>query len=134
MAQWDYKFKGIMLNLIAQTSLGTLKPPSSAYSQGSESNATAVSNLEGFLSSMIGLLTVLAGVFFIVYFLMAAFKWLTAGGDSGKVSQATTQITQGVIGLVLVVAAFSIIGLIGTVLGLNLLRPGQEIMNLLKFQ
>ena len=123
-----------MFNLIAQTSLGTLKPPSTAYSTGSEENAVAVANLEGFISAMIGLLTILAGVFFIVYFLMAAFKWLTAGGDSGKVSKARDQILQGVIGLVVVVAAYAVIGLIGTVLGLDLLNPGKEIINLINLK
>ena len=122
-----------MLTLIAE-SLGTIQPPSKAYSEGSATGGTAISNLEGFISAIIGMLTILAGLFFIVYFILGAFKWLSAGGDSSKVQKARDQIVQGVIGLIVVVAAFSIIGLIGTVLGLNLLRPGQEIMNLVKFQ
>lgn len=122
-----------MLTLIAE-SLGTLQPATTAYSDGSADSQTAVTNIEGFLSAMIGLLTVLGGLFFVVYFLLAALKWITAGGDSGKVSKARDQMIQGVLGLVVMIAAYSVIGLIGTILGLNLLTPGAEILNLSNFQ
>lgn len=123
-----------MLTFIAQSSLGTLQPPTTAYSEGSTASETAVSNLESFISAMIGLLTILGGIFFIVYFLLAALKWITAGGDSGKVGKARDQMIQGVLGLVVIIAAYSVVGLIGTILGLNLLAPGQEILNLSNFQ
>lgn len=124
-----------MLTLIAQTSLGTLRPPTDSYSDGSAASAVnATANLENFISAIIGLLTILAGLFFIVYFLLAAFKWITAGGDSGKVSKARDQIIQGIIGLILIVAAYSVVGLIGTVLGLDLLHPGTAIMSLVNLQ
>jgi hypothetical protein len=122
-----------MTTLIAE-SLGTIQPPTAAYSEGSAEGISAINNLEGFISAAIGMLTILAGVFFIFYFILGAFKWLSAGGDSGKVQKARDQIVQGVIGLIVVVAAYAIIGLIGTVLGLRLLTPGAVINELITLQ
>lgn len=122
-----------MLTLIAE-SLGSLKPPSQAYSQGADAGTGAVTNLENMLSTVIGFLTILAGLFFVVYFLMAAISWIGAGGDVGKISKARDQIIQGVIGLIVIIAAYSVIGLIGSIIGLDLLRPGLAIMDLIKLQ
>ncbi len=112
------------------TPLGQFTPPSEAFSTGSETAEGAASNLQLFISNMIGMLTILAGMFFIFYFMLGAFSWVTAGGDAGKVSKARDQIIQGAIGLVLIVAAYGIIGLLGRVVGLDILRPGMAILNL----
>lgn len=108
-------------------SLGTFSPPSDAYSVGSETGDTALTNLELFLSNIIGFLTILGGIFFIVYFLLGGLTWITSGGDSGKVGKASNQMIQGVIGLVVIVAAYSIVGIIGNIIGLNLLTPAASL-------
>lgn len=117
-------------SLIAATKdipLGTIDPVTDAYSKGSTTEAGALSNLELFLSNLIGFMTTLAAVFFIVYFFMGAFSWVTSGGDKGKTEKAREQITQGVLGLVLIIAAYAIIGLIGSIIGLDILTPGEQI-------
>lgn len=48
-------------------------------------------------------------------FLWGAIEWITAGGDSGKVGKARDKITQAIIGLVILVGSFVIIGFIGRV-------------------
>ncbi len=112
-------------------SLGTFSPPSEAYSAGSEAGDMALTNLESFISNIIGFLTILGGIFFIVYFLIGGLTWITAGGDSGKVGKARNQMIQGVIGLVVVVAAYSIIGIVGNIIGFNLLMPAAALRALI---
>ena len=117
---------------LAQTQLGTFKPPSSAFSQDSTTADGVLLNIDAFLSFLIGLITVIAGLFFVVSFITATLAWVTAGGDSGKISKARDQMLQGVIGLVIVVASYGLIGLIGTIVGLDLLSPTDSLRTVLQ--
>lgn len=89
-----------------------------------------IASLELYLSDIIGLITALAALFFIVYAFLAAFQMATAGGDSGKVTKAKDRLTWGVLGLVLIVATYSIIGLIGSLVGISILSPGELIQSI----
>lgn len=51
----------------------------------------------------------------IVYFLWGAIEWISAGGDASKVQKARDKIVQAVIGLVVLVASFTIIGFISQI-------------------
>lgn len=75
------------------------------------------------LSSVVTVLTVVGGLAFVIFFTLGGLKWLTAGGDKAKVSEAQTQMTQGVIGLVAMVAALFVTGIVGGVLGIDFLNP-----------
>ena len=86
---------------------------------GSETQ-TQLSNM---LSAIVTTLTVVGGLAFVIFFTLGGLKWLTAGGDKNKVSEAQAQMTQGVIGLVAIVAGLFIVGLVGGVLGINILNP-----------
>ena len=48
------------------------------------------------------------GIVLLAYFLYAGFLWMTAGGDSKKVEEATKMIRNAIIGLVIIVASFAI--------------------------
>jgi hypothetical protein len=85
---------------------------------------------QALISYILTFLTIFAGLMFLYQFLRGALAWLSAGGDQKKVSDARDMITQGVIGLVIIIAAYSIIGLISTVLGLDLLNPAQLLLQL----
>lgn len=116
------------MSLLAQQyPLGTINPPTEAYSQSSATGRTALTNLELFISNVVGILTVVASLAFILYFMLGAVSWVTSGGDSGKVQKARDQMIQGILGLIVVVAAYGIIGLVGRILGLRILNPAQEI-------
>lgn len=123
--------------LIAQADFGGgFKPPTDAFSSGrfdsvEASGQGALNNLELALSNIIGVLTVVAGITFIVYFFLGAFKWITAGGDSGRVGKARDEMVNGVIGLIVIVAAYGVVGLIGSIVGIRLLNPGQQLQLLI---
>lgn len=76
------------------------------------------------LSKIIGVLTVVSFIWFTFQFVFGAIRIITSGGDKAAVEAARKQITTGVIGLVVVVAAIFIIQLIGTILGVpDILNP-----------
>ncbi len=52
----------------------------------------------------------------ILFYVIAAFEWLTSGGDSGKLEKARNRFIHTTIGLILLVASFAIIGLMGDLL------------------
>jgi hypothetical protein len=117
--------------LLAQANFGGgLQPVTEAYSTGSTTGAGAVANAEKIISQVVGFLTILAGIYFIFYMVMAGINWIGAGGDQGKVQKARDEINQAVMGLVITVMAYGLIGLIGRIIGLNLLSPGAEVLKL----
>ncbi|MBU4257357.1 pilin [Patescibacteria group bacterium] len=50
----------------------------------------------------------LLGIIFLVIIITAGYKWMTAAGNEEKVREAKDQLTRGVIGLVIILVAFSI--------------------------
>lgn len=113
------------LKLLAQNPLqGTFQGASEVFEP---TNITGVASggmpLETFLSIFLGFFTIVGGLMFLLYFVFAALAWLSAGGEKGKVESAKTQMTNAALGLVVIVMAQFIIGIVSSVLGLNILNP-----------
>ncbi len=116
---------------LAQTNLGGFRPPvDNSLTQGSDTPAV-LNNLENFISQILGILTVVASLFFIVNFMLAAVNWVTAGGDSSKIQKARDAMIQNTIGLIIVVGAYGIIGLIALIVGINILEPASILQTLI---
>jgi hypothetical protein len=64
---------------------------------------------------------VVALVFFFIL-ILGGLKWITSGGDEKAVGAARAQITNALIGLAIIFAAWAIINLIGTIFGVNILK------------
>jgi hypothetical protein len=113
------------MKLLADLPLGDFKTPIPAFQP--VTTGTGVDAFREpftkFLSNFIGFLTTLAGIMFLIYFIFAGLSWVTSGGDKGKVEKAKDQLTQAAIGLVVIIAAYGIVGVIGRVLGLDILNP-----------
>lgn len=86
--------------------------------------------LSDILSNLLSMLTLIAGIGFLIYFVIGAFNWITAGGDAQKVEKAGKQITNALTGLIIVVAAYSVTAIVGTVLGIDILNPATIINKL----
>lgn len=95
---------------------------------GSEQGAATV--FDNAISKTVGFLTLCAVLWFVFQFLMAAFKWISAGGDSKKVEEARNHITQAVMGLVLVFVALVVIQLMAELFGFKGLL---DLDNIIKF-
>jgi hypothetical protein len=66
---------------------------------------------------------VLGGLAVILFFAQGALEWITAGGDHGKVEKAQNRMTNAVIGLGVLSAVVALVGFIGPVFGMDLLKP-----------
>ena len=75
---------------------------------GNNAGITSQRTLPQIVGSIINIALGFLGIVFLVLLLYAGFMWMTAGGDEKKVDKARTMITQAIIGLVIIVAAFSI--------------------------
>jgi hypothetical protein len=118
-----------MKNLIAQNntkSIGSIKPINDGRNPIDESG-DFLGSLETYIGDIIGAITILATLFFIVYAFLAAFEWITSGGDSGKVAKAKDRLIWSTLGLILMVAAYMIVGLIGSLVGIDILNPADLI-------
>lgn len=79
------------------------------------------------ISTIIAVLTISAGLWFIFQFILGAWGWLSAGSDKASLENAQKKLTNSVIGLAIVVASIFLIDLIGGLLGLDILNPGKFI-------
>jgi len=80
-----------------------------------------------FISGAIGLMTIVAGIWFIFLFLAGAIGIITSGGDKAALEAARKRITSGITGLFVIVAAIFIIELIGKqILGIDLILNPAE--------
>jgi len=93
-----------------------------------QSPANAPSLFNKVLSTTIGLMTVVAAIFFTFQIIAGAISWMSAGGDKGAIEDARKRITNGIVGLVIVIAAVFIAQLIGYLIGFDIiLNPAQFI-------
>jgi len=122
-----------MSNLIAQTPYNIGGPLRGIGNYGLEglSAGQSPSLFSQILTAIVGLMTLIAGIWFIFLLLAGGIAWIGSGGDKGKLAQARTQMFTGVIGLAIVVAALFIAEIIGGLIGFgNILNPVTYINNL----
>lgn len=98
--------------------------------KGDPSNTAAGTQLNKVISTIIGVMTAVAAIWFIFQFIIAGYQWIQSGGEKNNIEQARDKITNSLIGLIIVVSAWIIIGVIGKILGLNILNPGEILINL----
>jgi hypothetical protein len=84
------------------------------------------------VSSIVGVITAVAGIWFFLNFIVAGIQWIGAGGDKHTLEEAQKRITNAFIGLIIVVAGWSILALAGKFLGFDILisKPADLIQQL----
>lgn len=95
----------------------------------STQNALGLTKVTQAISSVIGIMTVAAGIWFILIFLTGGFYWITSSGDKAKLHEARERINNALIGLIIVVAGWSILALAGQFFGYDIVvsDPGKLI-------
>lgn len=83
--------------------------------------------VENIGSTIFTFLTTLAGLAFLLYFVLGAIAWITSGGDAQKIEGAKNQMTSAAIGLIAVIAAYTVAGIVSMVLGIDILNPAAAI-------
>lgn len=113
-----------MEKLLAQTPLGNiggegLGPFGNIVNEGLAPE-TGLIKTTAAISSVIGVMTVAAGIWFLFQFLIGGFFWMSSGGDKAKLHEARERITNAFIGLLIVVAGWSILALAGQFFGYDI--------------
>lgn len=71
-----------------------------------------------FISSALGLISIIAILWFIVVFISAAIKWMSSEGDKGKIETAKKKIMNGLVGLAITIFGIFIVKFVGTLIGI----------------
>jgi len=77
-------------------------------------------DLGSIITNLINIAIIFAALGTLVYLLLGGINYMTAGGDKQKAEDAQKTITNAVIGLVLVAAAYAIFRLLDSVIGTGL--------------
>ena len=107
-----------MRNLIAQVEK-PLGSPFTGIGEGPLSTGeNALQTFTKFISNTIGLLTIIAVIWFVFVLITGAIGMIGAGGDKAALESSRKRITSGLIGMVVVVAGIFIVDLVGRLLGI----------------
>lgn len=71
---------------------------------GLSANTSIGSIVATVIQAFLGLL----GIIFIILILIAGYNWMTAAGDEEKVKKAKETLSRAIIGLIIIIAAYSI--------------------------
>jgi hypothetical protein len=74
-----------------------------------------------FISTVIGIMTLIAFIWFLFVLITGAIGIISSGGDKQALENARKKITSGFVGLIIVIAAVFVIDIVGTVFGIKFL-------------
>lgn len=86
-----------------------------------ESASAGIGIFSNFISSIIGLLTIIAIIWFAFVLITGAIGMIGSGGDKQALESSRKRISTGLVGLIIVIAAIFILDLIGTLIGIDVL-------------
>lgn len=72
-------------------------------------------------SQFLAITLVIASILVVINLVLGSFKWITSGGDTGKVQEAQQQITHSIIGLIVLAAVLATFVLLSNFLGLEVI-------------
>jgi hypothetical protein len=92
-----------------------------AFWTGPLSNPTGngITNLSTFISMIVGIMTIVAIIWFVFVFFTGAIGVISSGGDKNALEESKKKITNGLTGLVVVIVSVFILDLAGYLLGFN---------------
>lgn len=117
----------VFLLLISKTTSAQAQITNPAIPDALGSDAAAAASGTTFTSYIVTLwqaLIFVGGLLVVLYFLWGAIEWISAGGEQAKIGKARDKMTQAVIGMIVLVGTFTIVGLISQLFfpGMNLLQ------------
>jgi hypothetical protein len=79
-------------------------------------NITSVGTL---ISAVVSALLIISALLAFLYLVLGGIQWITSGGDKAGMEAARNKITQAIVGLIIVAAAYAIMILVSNFLGLD---------------
>jgi hypothetical protein len=102
---------------------GGFRLPGTLGQPGQYSGATATGDrLASVISTIVGVMTAIAFIWFVFLLFSGAIQYLFSGGDKSAVEAAVGKIRTALIGLVVVISAIFFIQLLSTILGIPILN------------
>lgn len=98
------------------------------------SGTQAMGKFTGAISAIIGLLTLVAAIWFLFQVTIGGISWITAAGEKNKLTEARERIMNAFIGLVIVVAGWAILALAGQFFGWTTILAPDAVINLIQFK
>lgn len=109
------------MKLLATASLGQIGGSDLGPFADNPDPYTAITKI---ISSIIGVMTIAAGVWFLLQFIIGGFNMINAGGDKAKLQSSRDRLTNAFIGLIIVVASWAILSLASTFFGVDFTLSG----------
>jgi hypothetical protein len=82
------------------------------------------------MSNILGAMTIGAGIWFLFQAIIAGYNYMNAAGDKTRIENAGRKLTNSLIGIAIVVAAYGLLALIGSFLGIEFLNLGKLFGNI----
>jgi hypothetical protein len=100
--------------LIADVNIPALSGPGKAVTVG-----TGATVFEKIIGQIIGVLTIVAVIYFIFQVILGGYAFLSSKGDPKAMETARHRITEGVLGLTIVIVAVGLGSLVATLAGIT---------------
>ncbi len=110
-----------MKNTLAQIELAPAEGYKGFGPLGLENGETGLAVFTSFISSAIGLITLIGIIWFVISMFLAAVGMITSGGDKASLESSRKKLTSSVIGVVILISIIFVIGIFGTLIGIDFL-------------
>lgn len=97
-------------------------------------DANPTFQLENIISGVFGILTIIAIIIFAIQIILAGYAFISSEGDKEKVKVARTKITNGILGITIVVIAFGLTAFLADLLGLGKIFDLTTVIDSLKLK
>lgn len=87
---------------------------------GTLGNTLSKLTVADLITTGLSVIVVVVAIIFFFMLVVGGVQWITSGGDEKKVAAARAQITNALIGLVIVFASWAIVSLLGSIFGFSL--------------
>ena len=121
-----------MKTLIANIELDPIEGYTEYHKAVTENLGDKIATLSVFekiISNTLGLLTTIGGITALIWFILGAFGWISSGGDKEKLAKNQRQMVYAATGLIFIVMAWGITGILSILFGFDLLSPADIIIN-----
>ena len=88
---------------------------------GNLNNNTGVGFIQKLIALLISLAFIVGAIVFFFMLITGGIKWMLSGGDKGALESAKAQVTQALIGIVILFSVYLIIKVVETIFGINIL-------------
>lgn len=84
--------------------------------------AAGLSTFSSMISASIGVMSIVAFIWFLYLFITGAIEIMASGADKQKLENGRNKIVHGIMGVVIVISAVFVIDIIGTIFGIPFLN------------